>query len=160
MLECNLKLVSQVFLLANASKSARMHGTRLCGVVPGLHSAIIILSRGCVGWSEPVNMYFLSHDIRHVLCLVLYMTTFTFSWTILSYMSLSSSFFQGLLRIVAICLSFKGLKITNTMGINSSYQLLVTQGLFSKRRQLILTDAPRLYYVDPVAMELKGEIPW
>ena len=34
------------------------------------------------------------------------------------------------------------------------------QGLFSKRRQLILTDAPRLYYVDPVAMELKGEIPW
>jgi 3-phosphoinositide dependent protein kinase-1 len=34
------------------------------------------------------------------------------------------------------------------------------KGLFSKRRQLILTDAPRLYYVDPVAMELKGEIPW
>jgi 3-phosphoinositide dependent protein kinase-1 len=25
---------------------------------------------------------------------------------------------------------------------------------------LILTDAPRLYYVDPMAMELKGEIPW
>ena len=34
------------------------------------------------------------------------------------------------------------------------------QGLFSKRRHLILTDAPRLYYIDPVAMELKGEIPW
>ena len=34
------------------------------------------------------------------------------------------------------------------------------QGLFSKRRQLILTDAPRLYYVDPVGMVLKGEIPW
>ena len=32
--------------------------------------------------------------------------------------------------------------------------------MFSKRRQLILTDAPRLYYVDPVAMVLKGEIPW
>lgn len=34
------------------------------------------------------------------------------------------------------------------------------KGLFSKRRQLILTDAPRLYYIDPVAMMLKGEIPW
>lgn len=34
------------------------------------------------------------------------------------------------------------------------------KGLFSKRRQLILSDAPRLYYIDPVAMELKGEIPW
>ncbi|XP_019853875.1 PREDICTED: 3-phosphoinositide-dependent protein kinase 1-like [Amphimedon queenslandica] len=34
------------------------------------------------------------------------------------------------------------------------------KGMFSKRRQLILTDAPRLYYVDPVAMVLKGEIPW
>lgn len=34
------------------------------------------------------------------------------------------------------------------------------KGLFSKRRQLILTDAPRLYYVDPVGMVLKGEIPW
>ena len=34
------------------------------------------------------------------------------------------------------------------------------QGLFAKRRQLILTDAPRLYYIDPVEMELKGEIPW
>jgi 3-phosphoinositide dependent protein kinase-1 len=34
------------------------------------------------------------------------------------------------------------------------------QGLFSKRRQLILTDKPRLFYLDPDAMELKGEIPW
>lgn len=37
---------------------------------------------------------------------------------------------------------------------------LCQQGLFAKRRQLILTDAPRLYYIDPVDMELKGEIPW
>ncbi|RYH28490.1 hypothetical protein EON65_11995 [archaeon] len=37
---------------------------------------------------------------------------------------------------------------------------IYVQGLFSKRRQLILTDAPRLIYVDPTSMELKGEIPW
>eukprot|EP00794_Sanderia_malayensis_P009319 gene9319-10302_t len=34
------------------------------------------------------------------------------------------------------------------------------KGLFAKRRQLLLTDGPHLFYVDPHAMELKGEIPW
>lgn len=34
------------------------------------------------------------------------------------------------------------------------------KGLFSKRRQLILTDTPRLFYVDPETMVYKGEIHW
>eukprot|EP00045_Choanoeca_perplexa_P015796 m.204067 g.204067 ORF g.204067 m.204067 type:complete len:551 (+) comp17083_c0_seq2:5218-6870(+) len=34
------------------------------------------------------------------------------------------------------------------------------KGLFSKRRQMILLDTPRLIYIDPENMELKGEIPW
>eukprot|EP01137_Pigoraptor_chileana_P029787 Opistho-2@15451 len=34
------------------------------------------------------------------------------------------------------------------------------KGLFSKRRQLILTDLPRLLYIDTEKMIVKGEIPW
>lgn len=34
------------------------------------------------------------------------------------------------------------------------------KGLFSRRRVLILTEGPHLYYVDPTSMVLKGEIPW
>lgn len=34
------------------------------------------------------------------------------------------------------------------------------KGWISRRRHLILTDKPRLFYVDPDSMELKGEIPW
>ncbi|KAL1129164.1 hypothetical protein AAG570_013695, partial [Ranatra chinensis] len=34
------------------------------------------------------------------------------------------------------------------------------KGLFARRRMLLLTTGPHLYYVDPVAMVLKGEIPW
>ena len=34
------------------------------------------------------------------------------------------------------------------------------KGLFSKRRHFILTDKPRLLYVDSDKMKLKGEIPW
>lgn len=34
------------------------------------------------------------------------------------------------------------------------------QGLFARRRMLLLTEGPHLYYVDPTHMELKGQIPW
>ena len=34
------------------------------------------------------------------------------------------------------------------------------KGLFSKKRQLILTSRPRLIYIDPIRMKQKGEIPW
>jgi 3-phosphoinositide dependent protein kinase-1 len=33
-------------------------------------------------------------------------------------------------------------------------------GLFSRKRQLVLTDAPRLFYIDTDKMVVKGEIPW
>lgn len=34
------------------------------------------------------------------------------------------------------------------------------KGLFARRRMLLLTTGPRLFYVDPINMVLKGEIPW
>lgn len=34
------------------------------------------------------------------------------------------------------------------------------KGLFARRRMLLLTTGPRLFYVDPVNKMLKGEIPW
>ena len=60
-----------MLLFANAYKGTRKstHGTRLCGVAQGIHFAIVLVS---VSWSESVNIiYFLSHDIQHILYLVL-----------------------------------------------------------------------------------------
>lgn len=34
------------------------------------------------------------------------------------------------------------------------------KGLFARKRMLLLTEGPHLFYVDPVSMTLKGEIPW
>ncbi|XP_039284158.1 3-phosphoinositide-dependent protein kinase 1 isoform X7 [Nilaparvata lugens] len=34
------------------------------------------------------------------------------------------------------------------------------KGLFARRRMLLLTTGPHLYYVDPIQMQLKGKIPW
>ncbi|XP_074647208.1 3-phosphoinositide-dependent protein kinase 1-like isoform X2 [Tubulanus polymorphus] len=34
------------------------------------------------------------------------------------------------------------------------------KGLFARRRMLLLTEGPHLYYVDPANMVLKGEMPW
>lgn len=35
-----------------------------------------------------------------------------------------------------------------------------SQGLFARRRMFLLTEGPRLFYVDAANMVLKGEIPW
>lgn len=34
------------------------------------------------------------------------------------------------------------------------------KGLFARKRMLLLTTGPHLYYIDPFSMQLKGEIPW
>jgi len=34
------------------------------------------------------------------------------------------------------------------------------KGLFARRRMFLMTEGPHLYYVDPVNMVLKGEVPW
>ncbi|XP_025163195.1 3-phosphoinositide-dependent protein kinase 1 isoform X2 [Harpegnathos saltator] len=34
------------------------------------------------------------------------------------------------------------------------------KGLFARRRMLLLTTGPHLYYVEPMSQSLKGEIPW
>ena len=57
-------------------------------------------------------------------------------------------------------LKFQYIAIFNHLAPLEYHVCVTFLGFFYKRRQLILTDAPRLYYVDPVVMELKGEIPW
>ncbi|RMX49600.1 hypothetical protein pdam_00003014 [Pocillopora damicornis] len=61
---------------------------------------------------------------------------------------------------------------TNEEGLRSKHQFVGNnliiktgvvdkrKGLFPRKRTLILTEGPRLYYVDAQAMVLKGEIPW
>ena len=69
MLECNLEL-----LLANANKSVRTssHETRICGVAKGLQATHpVLLSQAPVSWSEPENIYSLSHDVQCILYLIL-----------------------------------------------------------------------------------------
>lgn len=34
------------------------------------------------------------------------------------------------------------------------------KGLFSRHRLMVLTNKPRLFYLDPTTMTLKGEVPW
>ncbi|KAH0631707.1 hypothetical protein JD844_019454 [Phrynosoma platyrhinos] len=46
------------------------------------------------------------------------------------------------------------------LGLSSGSLASPLQGLFARRRQLLLTEGPHLYYVDPVNKVLKGEIPW
>lgn len=44
--------------------------------------------------------------------------------------------------------------------LNFQYSLLVLKGLFARKRMLLLTEGPHLYYVDAHNKVLKGEIPW
>ena len=46
------------------------------------------------------------------------------------------------------------------LGPDKQPLFVLHQGLFARRRQLLLTEGPHLYYVDPVNKVLKGEIPW
>ena len=65
MLECNLKLVGRVLRLLVPAKS-------LVTLRTAQDKAYIPLSSwASVGWSELANIYFLSHDIRRILYLVL-----------------------------------------------------------------------------------------
>lgn len=50
--------------------------------------------------------------------------------------------------------------LTNEESISLCGLVTKRKGLFSKRRQLILTSAPRLIYIDPIRMKQKGEIEW
>jgi len=54
---------------------------------------------------------------------------------------------------------WKQFLLTNEVIIHSGL-VRKTKGLSKKKRQLILTDIPRLFYVDPDKMLLKGEVPW
>ena len=68
MLECNLKLLCQVPLFANSSKTLVNLQTAQ-DFEEYLEAYILISSLSSEGWSEPANIYHLSHDIQCILYL-------------------------------------------------------------------------------------------
>ena len=68
MLECNLELSVKYFCFVNTCKSTSksVFDTSICSVGQGPQAnhllLLVLLSLLSVGWSEPVNVYFLSHD--------------------------------------------------------------------------------------------------
>ena len=74
MLECNLELLVGCFCLQTGkSMHISSHETRVHRLAQGLQAThLVLLSYTSVDWSEPENIYFLSHDIWSVLYLVIF----------------------------------------------------------------------------------------
>ena len=92
------------------------------------------------------------------LCLVLYVFINIFFTRVIS--CLSSLSIELVIIVVLLEAVFDSNDYLHHPPIFLICFILNAKGLFSKRRQLILTDTPRLLYIDPVCMILKGEIPW
>uniref|UniRef100_A0A4X1VP61 3-phosphoinositide-dependent protein kinase 1 n=1 Tax=Sus scrofa TaxID=9823 RepID=A0A4X1VP61_PIG len=60
----------------------------------------------------------------------------------------------------AVCINFLRHQFVENNLILKMGPVDKRKGLFARRRQLLLTEGPHLYYVDPVNKVLKGEIPW
>jgi len=61
--------------------------------------------------------------------------------------------------VLLVCV-FNRLLYQTTDRARGIFCATVWQGLFARRRMFLLTEGPRLFYVDAANMVLKGEVPW